>query len=218
MRKEEELASPEQGVSRQSKMITRIPNLDESEYDDVEEYNGDADMEPSGGVNPYSDDREFLDIQEETPQSIRDALGKLHGASLQSIPMGLMMEIARRSAFSPSGSIIPPDFSMFVARSTGSSRSQQLFVGRHPSCSTRIAFMVSDDVVGFIKTGWTQNHEISAMTCDGPPIPDSDTRAEICHLTSLGCTAGQIRLRLDLNISGEMLHNVRRNQLRQCRT
>jgi hypothetical protein len=132
--------------------------------------------------------------------------------------MGLTKEIARRSAFSPSGSMIPLEISMCVARSTGSSRSQQLFVCRHLGCSARVAFTVSDDVVRFGEVGWTHNHEISAMTCDGPPILDSEMRAEICHLKSLGCTAGQIRLRLGLNISGEMLYNVRRNQLRQYRT
>jgi hypothetical protein len=80
---------------------------DEAEYDEVEEDNGNADMEPSGGVNLYSDDRGFVDIQQETPQGIQDALHKLHGASLQSIPMGLTMEIARRSPFWPFGAIIP---------------------------------------------------------------------------------------------------------------
>jgi hypothetical protein len=108
---------------------------DESEYDDVEEDNEDADLEPSGEVNLYSDDREPVDAQQETPQGIQDVICKLYGASLQSISIGLTMEIACWSAFSPSGSSIPLEISMFVTRSTHRSRSQQLFVCCHPGCS-----------------------------------------------------------------------------------
>jgi hypothetical protein len=50
-------------------------------------------------------------------------------------------------------------------------------------------------------------HEISTKMFDGVPVLDSATRDEIHHLTSLGCRAGQIHLRLGLPMSGEMLWN-----------
>jgi hypothetical protein len=46
------------------------------------------DMERSGELNLSSNDREPVDIQQETSQGIQNALYELHRASLESIPMG----------------------------------------------------------------------------------------------------------------------------------
>jgi hypothetical protein len=106
---------------------------DGSEYNYIEKENGDVDMEPSGEENLDSDDREQVTIQQETPQGTQNVFFEPDGVSLESIAMGLAMEIARRLAFSPSGSSLPSEISMFVVRSTGRSRSQPLFL-----CPTRV--------------------------------------------------------------------------------
>jgi hypothetical protein len=107
----------------------------EVEYEDIEEDDGDPDREGSDDVNLYSDDIKPVDRQHETPESIWDALGELHGTFRMSMPKGLAIEIADRSAFSPSQLPSCLQIPMFVARSTGESRLQKLCVCRDPDCS-----------------------------------------------------------------------------------
>jgi hypothetical protein len=55
------------------------------------------------------------------------------------------------------------------------------------------------------------------MTVNGGVMLSNNERAEIQYLTSIGCTAGQIRLRLGLIVLGQTLYNARRHQPRQYR-
>jgi hypothetical protein len=191
----------------------------ESDYADyAEEADGDDKIGTHAEADPRSDDMNSTQTQQTTPHDIQKALRALHQASLDSIPEGLAMEVSHCSLLCPSRSSIFSRISIFVARSTGVSRSQQLFVCRNPTCSARAVYTIEDRVVRFVGANFVHDHDPGAMTVAGARAMDTETREEICHLTELRLTGGQIRLQLGLSESPQVLYNIRRNQLREYRT
>jgi hypothetical protein len=107
---------------------------------------------------------------------------------------------------------------ILVSESTGPRRSRQRFKCSNCPREAQVSVQIQDKIVRSIEAEFVHNHRLSEVTSRRAPILPSETRDEIQYLTSIGCSAGHIRLHLGLSIPRQSLYNAGWAQLRQYRS
>jgi hypothetical protein len=151
-------------------------------------------------------------IQERTPSKIESTLQGFD-QTFTICPRDLVNEVPQRSKVSVESSYGLLRMALFISQTTAANRTVQRFACRHGVCPAHVSFTIRDRVVRLTDALFIHNHLISEIPSTGVELLSQEDRAEIAYLISIGCPAGQIRLRLGLSVPSQTLYNARRGHL-----
>jgi hypothetical protein len=107
------------------------------------------------------------------------------------------------------------DFYTYLARSTGKERGMQHFQCAWKwVCPSYIKFHIKNNTLKLYCWNWTHSHPFDTELLTSTNIIPLAVQHEVAKMTEMHCTAGNIRLNLDLGISKDALYCLRRTQLR----
>jgi hypothetical protein len=189
---------------------------DES-YEYIDTDNDDDDQTQQEGEeenNAYATEKRGSNIEEPTPIEIESVLRALD-QSLISNPSDLVREVRKRLEFHGERFDGPDAIVIFVSESTGPSRTVQRFRCSNCDREAHVLFTIRDNIVRFMEAEFVHNYRLSEVTSERAPLLTLEARGEIRYLTSIGCSAGHVRLHLGLSVPRRTLYNARRIQFRQ---